>query len=359
MLEHILGYRCVRCDAQLSGDLDDCGTCPDCGIDGILDVLYDYDRVRPTLTPEALSQRPRSLWRYEELLPVRALTGRPGTQPGMTPLIAAPRLAKHYGLRSVLLKDEGRGPTASFKDRASAIGVQKAQELGRERIACASTGNAATSLAGAAAAVGMPATIFVPKRAPVPKIAQLLVFGATVVKVLGSYDDAYELCQAACERFGWYNRNCAVNPYLVEGKKTCGLEIGEILGQDMPDWVAISVGDGCTVAGLWKGLDEMAQLGFAQKRPRILAVQAEGSCPIADAFDANKDLVPGGVDTLADSIAVSHPRNWRKAVAAVRASGGAFIRVRDEDILKRPGEVVQALEGLGCLGIVTAEVLKQ
>jgi len=332
MLEHLTGYRCVRCDEEYPTADGDRMTCEACGIEGILDVLYDDDRVLATLSATALAERPPTIWRYRELLPVADLDHAPPAPLGMSPLLEAPRLARELGLARVWLKDEGRGPTASFKDRASAVGVARALDLGRGHIACASTGNAATSLAGAAAQVGMSATIFVPERAPEPKIAQLLIFGARVVRVLGSYDDAYRLCQAACERYGWYNRNCAVNPVLVEGKKTCGLEIAEQLPEASLDWVAVSVGDGCTIAGIGKGLEEMARLGLSKARPRLLGVQATGSAPIADAFDQGGELTPGGTDTFADSIAVSHPRNWRKAVAAVRRSGGAFCRVTDDEI---------------------------
>ncbi|HZM49215.1 MAG TPA: threonine synthase, partial [Vicinamibacteria bacterium] len=233
----------------------------------------------------------------------------------------------------LLVKDEGRNPTASFKDRASAVGVARAAARRARIVACASTGNAASSLAGAAAGLGLRAVIFVPEFAPEPKVAQLLVFGARVIRVRGTYDETWELCQRACERYGWYNRNAAVNPSLAEGKKTCGLEIAEQMGREVPDWVAVSVGDGCTLAGTWKGLQEMHALGFIPRVPRMLGVQAQGARPLVDAFEAGGDLVPGRAQTIADSICVGHPRNWRKALRAVRASGGTFVAVPDEAIL--------------------------
>jgi threonine synthase len=141
------------------------------------------------------------------------------------------------------------------------------------------------------------------------------------------------MCQRACERHGWYNRNAAVNPSLVEGKKTGGLEIAEQCGEELPDWVAVSVGDGCTIAGIGKGLVEMKALGFVDRLPRLLGVQAAGARPLVDAFAAGRDLVAGPAETIADSICVGHPRNWRKALRAVRASGGAFVAVEDEAIL--------------------------
>jgi threonine synthase len=298
-----------------------------------LEAIFDLRAARRTLRPRALAARPRDHWRYRELLPLPSSARRPPWPVGWTPIVEAPRLAAWAGLRGLRLKDEGRNPTASFKDRASSVGVARALLRKARVVACASTGNAASSLAGAAASVGLRSVIFVPEFAPEAKLAQLLAFGARVLRVKGSYDQAWELCQRACAAHGWYNRNAAVNPSLVEGKKTCGLEIAEQLGAEMPDWVAVSVGDGCTIAGVWKGLQEMRTLGFIDRLPRMLGVQASGASPLVAAFRAGGDLVPGPAQTLADSICVGHPRNWRKALRAVRESGGAFVAVPDEAIL--------------------------
>jgi threonine synthase len=332
-MEHVVRLTCVQCGKSYAvGDVE--YTCPPCGIEGILDVEYDYERAARTLTREALASRPATQWRYLELLPVPASAVLPHLQVGMTPLYDVPRLAAAIGVRGLQLKDDGRNPTGSFKDRASAVGVVKARELGRDVIACASTGNAASSLAGFSAAMGLKSFIFVPERAPEPKLAQLLIFGANVLRVKGSYDQAYYLCQDACAKYGWYNRNCAVNPYLVEGKKTVGLELGEQLGAKVPDWIVFSVGDGCTIAGAWKGLKEMHQLGFIPRLPRMLGVQASGSAPLVTAHERKaKQVEPIVARTLADSIAVGQPRNWRKALRAVEESGGEMIRVEDEEIL--------------------------
>ncbi|HET7294408.1 MAG TPA: threonine synthase [Vicinamibacteria bacterium] len=327
----VAGLRCVRCGRGYVRGLD--GPCPECGTEGVLDVEFDLARARRTLTQAALRRRPRSAWRYEELLPVAPGARRPHLEPGWTPIHDAPRLAAWTGTRRLLVKDESRNPTASFKDRASAVGVARALWRRARVVACASTGNAATSLAGAAASAGLRCVIFVPEFAPEPKVAQLLVLGARVLRVHGSYDATWELCQRACVRHGWYNRNAAVNPSLVEGKKTGGLEIAEQCGEELPAWVAVSVGDGCTIAGLWKGLVEMKALGFISRLPRMLGVQAAGARPLVDAFRTSGELHPGPAKTLADSICVGHPRNWRKALAAVRASDGAFVAVEDEAIL--------------------------
>jgi len=321
----------MRCARRYGRGLD--GPCPRCGPEGVLDIQFDMARARRALGPRALRSRPFDMWRYLELLPVPAGARRPPLHVGWTPIVESPRLADWAGLGTLRLKDEGRNPTASFKDRASVVGVARALARKAKVVACASTGNAASSLAGAAASVGLRAVIFVPRTAPDPKVAQLLIFGARVIRVDGSYDQTWEFCQRACARHGWYNRNAAVNPSLVEGKKTCGLEIGEQVGGDVPDWVAVSVGDGCTIAGIWKGLVEMRALGFIDRLPRMLGVQAEGARPLVDAFREGRDVVPGPARTIADSIAVGHPRNWRKALRAVRESGGAFVAVPDEAIV--------------------------
>ena len=274
-----------------------------------------------------------SQWRYRELLPVRADSRVPDLAVGGTPLTAAPALGRFLGLASLMLKDDGRNATGSMKDRASAVGVVKAREARRKIIACASTGNAASSCAGMAASMGLKSVIFVPERAPEPKVTQLLIFGATVLRVRGSYEDAFQLCQRACEQWGWYNRNSGINPYLVEGKKTVGLEIGEQLGWEVPDWVAVSVGDGCTVAGVWKAFRELKALGLIARTPKVLGVQAEGAAPVTACFRSGAGMVPVEPRTLADSIAVGVPRNWKKAVLGVGESGGTMINVADEEIL--------------------------
>ena len=186
-----------------------------------------------------------------------------------------------------------------------------------------------------AAVVGLPCNIFVPKTVPEGKLAQLLAYGARVFKVMDSYAAAYDLCNQACTRFGWYNRNCAINPVLIEGKKTCGLEIAEQCASrgGAPDWVAVSVGDGCTIAGIAKGFVEMHALGMINRLPRILGVQAAGVAPVAYALE--HDELPKEVigTTIADGINVTVPRNWHKAVNAIRASEGAIVTVSDEQML--------------------------
>ena len=247
------------------------------------------------------------------------------------------------GIKKLWIKDDGQNPTASLKDRASAMAVAKAQEAGAKVIACSSTGNAASSLAGNAAEAGLKTYIFVPSRAPKGKVAQLMTFGANVVSVQGNYEETFELSKAAIDKWGWYNRNAAINPYLSEGKKTVSLEIAEQLNWQMPDYLAISVGDGCTIAGVWKGLKDLYAIGFIDKLPRLISAQAEGCHPINRAIANNEEWYPMEENTLADSIAVGVPRNADKALNAIRESNGIVVNVTDEEIM-----AAQKLVGMTC-----------
>ncbi|HZS37750.1 MAG TPA: threonine synthase [Polyangia bacterium] len=340
-MDKILGLRCVECGKRY-GEREVMYTCPACGIAGILDVEYDYDRIARDFNRDYLMRAHHSLWRYLPILPIADSTPLPSLQCGWTPMMEFPKLAARWGIANLFVKDDGRLPTGSFKDRSSCVGATKAVELGYHTITCSSTGNAASSLAGFAANLGLRAYIFVPAHAPEAKVAQLRIFKSNVLLVEGSYDEAYYLCQDAAEAFGWYNRNCAINPYLIEGKKTSGLECAEQLAARVPDWVSVAVGDGCTIAGIWKGFVEMKRFGVIDKLPRLLGVQARGAQPIFEAWQAGDEKPrPRKADTLADSIAVGQPRNQTKALRAIRESGGAMVAVEDEEILSAMYELAQ------------------
>lgn len=328
-MKYVKFGKCVRCGREYpaTADLTSC----DCG--GIVDIIYDYEAIARDFTKESLAERPLDMWRYRELLPVEEDTKTPPLRVGWSPLYEADRLGKLLGLGKLWIKDDGQNPTASLKDRASSMAVAKAMEAGADTIACSSTGNAASSLAGNAAAAGLSTYIFVPGRAPKGKVAQLLTFGATVVSVQGDYEKTFELSKAAIEKWGWYNRNAAINPYLMEGKKTVALEIAEQLNWKMPDFVAISVGDGCTIAGVWKGFKDLYAIGFIDRLPRMISVQAEGCYPLNRAIAENTPWEPMEENTLADSIAVGVPRNADKALMAIRESKGIVVNVSDEEIM--------------------------
>ncbi|MCC2258293.1 threonine synthase [Intestinimonas aquisgranensis] len=329
-MKYVLGAKCTRCGAEYEA-LPTITTCK-CG--GILDIQYSYSAIRDHFSPADLEQnRDWSMWRYRPFLPVEEDSPAPPLRVGWSPLYKADRLSKVLGLKTLYIKDDGQNPTASLKDRASAMAVVKAREAGADTIACSSTGNAASSLAGNAAAAGLSTYIFVPSRAPKGKVAQLMIFGATVISVDGSYEDTFALSKAAIDRWGWYNRNAAINPYLSEGKKTVSFELMEQLHWQVPDYVALSVGDGCTIAGVWKGLKDLYETGFIDRLPKLLSVQAEGCCPLNRALQTGEPWSPMEENTLADSIAVGVPRNADKALNAVRESGGIAVNVSDEEIL--------------------------
>ena len=329
-MKNVKHAKCVRCGKiyEAVPQLTNCA----CG--GILDIVYDYDYIKTRLTRETLAgRRDNSMWRYRELLPVEEDTQAPPLRVGWSPLYEAKALAEELGIGRLYVKDDGLNPTASLKDRASSMAVAKALEAGARVIACSSTGNAASSLAGNAAAAGLKTYIFVPSRAPKGKVAQLMTFGATVISVQGSYEETFELSKQAIEKWGWYNRNAAINPYLSEGKKTVGLEIMEQLGWEVPDYIAISVGDGCTIAGLWKGLKDLHAIGLIDRLPRLISAQAEGCCPLNRAIETGEDWRPMEENTLADSIAVGVPRNADKALMAIRESNGLTVNVSDAEIM--------------------------
>jgi threonine synthase len=335
-LENILELKCLICGKRYYPDEVDY-VCPDHGDEGVLDVTYDYDFISHQFSKESLLQsNDRSIWRYQPLLPVDPRAAVPHLSIGWTPLYHARRLSSDLGLKNVWVKDDGRQPTASFKDRASAIAVVKAKEKGAEIITTASTGNAAAALSGLCASMQQANVIFVPETAPQAKIAQLLVFGSRVFLVKGTYDDAFELCLKATRNYGWYNRNSGFNPYMTEGKKTAAYEICEQLDWKAPDCIFVSVGDGCIIGGLHKGLKDLRALGWIDKMPKLMGVQAAGSNYMYVAWKNKEDILtktPINAQTVAESISAGLPRDRIKALAAVNETDGAFICVEDNAIL--------------------------
>ena len=333
MNKYIRGYRCTVCGKFFAPD-EASLTCPVCGEKGILDVEYDYDALKKVLTKEYFqNNRDYSMWRYAPLMGIEDTHIDKMLRIGWTPLVKSYNLSKELGLKELYIKDDGLNPSGSSKDRASGVAVLKAIEAGAKVIACSSTGNAASSCACHAAHMGLPAVIFVPKRAPIGKLTQISLYGATLVIVDGDYKAAFKLSKEAINKYGWYNRNAAINPYMIEGKKTVSLEIAEQLSFKPTDWVCVSVGDGCTVGGVYKGFYELHQLGLIEKVPRILGVQSEGCEPFVVASREHRPLQECEENTIADSIAVGIPRNPLKALRAIEKSNGAWISVPDSEIL--------------------------
>lgn len=333
------GYRCSICNKEYD-PASILYTCPNCG--GNLDVELDFKGIQSKYQIEDITCRTDySLWRYLPLLPVDdpGGEGTPLRAAGWTPLYTPPALAKKLDLEQLWIKDEGRNPTASFKDRASSVVVARAREIGAEFIVTASTGNAGAALAGMSAAVGQKAIIFAPKTAPQAKVAQLLVYGATVILVDGNYDSAFDLTIEASKEYGWYCRNTGYNPFTAEGKKTAALEIWEQICLHLPEDskplnVFVSVGDGNIISGIHKGFKDLLALGWLKSMPRIFGIQSDKSAAIANTYFAgNEEIIPITATTIADSISVDLPRDGVRAVRAARETNGAYITVSDEEII--------------------------
>jgi len=351
-MNKFLGYQCSLCQEQYTTQ-DIIYTCPKDG--GNLDVILDYAEIQKKYAPDdLLSSVEPSLWRYLSLLPVYDPGGMatPLRAAGHTPVFQPSRLSDQLGLHHLWIKDESRNPTASFKDRASAVVVARTREIGAQVVVTASTGNAGAALAGMAAAVGQPAVIFAPRTAPPAKVAQLLIFGAQVILVDGTYDEAFDLTILAAQEFGWYCRNTGYNPFTAEGKKTAAFEIWEwsrsqpqLSSQKIRLNIFVSVGDGNIISGIHKGFKDLLALEWLDTMPRIFGIQAEGSAAIANAFIAGTEtIIPVSATTLADSISVDLPRDGVRAVRAARETGGSYILVRDHEILS-------AIADLGKIGI--------
>lgn len=329
---HLTGLRCVTCQRTWSPAEAEY-LCPACGAPagddpGVLDAVYDYDSAGPALRT-ALAGPRRDMFRWLPLLPLDEPAPVPFT--GGTPLTEAPRLAKSLGFARLWLKDEPRNPTRCLKDRATAVAIGRASAAGRGEVYCASAGNAAISLAGMAAHAGMRAHVFVPRDASPTRLAWLRQYGAEVHVSAGDYDQAFAEAESAGAAAGWYSRNCAFNPFLVEGKKTVALEIGEQLRWQAPDLVAAPVGDGCTLAAIGKGFRELQRVGLTDARPRLVGAQAAGMRPLVRRFLGEPAAQDSG-ETRAASIKVRAPRNALRLLAELAASDGVLLAVDEPEI---------------------------
>lgn len=342
---HVSGFRCLRCGTVQPATYSEM-LCPVCEYN--LDVEYDYAAIDPK---RWMNQRD-DLFRYAALLPIHDLSLTPVQRVGQTPLYRATRAGKSRGLNQLYVKDDGMNPSASFKDRAGAVALVVARERKASVIAASTTGNAGSSMAALTAGVGFPCVIFVPATAPAAKIAQLLVFGAKVIAVQGTYDQAYDLCEVACEKLGWFNRNTGFNPFTREGKKTCSFEIWEQLGGQAPDHLLVGSGDGNIISGIWKGFRDLLALGLIKKMPSLYSCQSEKSAAICHAVHSVKDraavnwktleLPTVKSETIADSISVDYPSDGIAALRAIFETGGDAIAVSEEEILRAIPDLAQS-----------------
>ena len=343
-MSKITGLRCTSCKRVYSPD-SGLFTCPVCGpYKGTLEVLYDYDAIgkkfnrKNWIVPELPGH-----YRYIKLLPFEDTKLIPPLLVGYTPLIKSEFFEKKYHIKGLYLKDDTREPTLSYKDRASSIAAIKAKEANANGIIVASTGNAASSMAGFGASIGMPVYVLAPRSIPEGKLLQLLLFNAKVILIDGNYDTSFDLSLKVAEKTGLYLRSTAVNPYLSEGKKTAAFEIAEQLEYNMPSYVFVPVGDGCIIESVYKGFNELKRLGFIEKIPHMVGVQAEKSAPLVRAYENNTDEIEfiENPETVADSINVGVPRDGVKALKSVKESNGFFIGVSDEEILEAISELAK------------------
>ena len=348
-MEKFAHYRCSVCGSEYQpGDV--IYICPK--DNGNLDVILNHEFIRESVSLSSiLDSTEKSIWKYLPLLPVKdpGYQNTPLHSVGWTPVFKPDLLSEELNLEQLWIKDDSKNPTASFKDRASAVVVARAKEISADVIVTASTGNAGAALAGMAAAAEHNAVIFAPRSAPPAKIAQLLIFGADVFLIDGNYDQAFDLSIKASEEFGWYCRNTGYNPFTAEGKKTAAFEIWEqvIKSNDIegPLNVFVSVGDGNIISGLHKGFKDLHEIGWLEVIPKIFGIQSEGSSAIADTFEKGTENIQAvSADTLADSISVDMPRDGLRALRAATQTGGRYLKVTDQSILN-------AIAKLGRAGI--------
>lgn len=301
---------------------------------GPLEVAYDYDRIKRSLTRSAIQARPRSMWRYRELLPV-ANDPTVGLQVGFTPLIKADRLAERLGIRELWIKnDTVNYPSLSFKDRVVSVALSRARELGFDTVACASTGNLANSVAANAASAGLKAYVFIPSDLEQGKIVNSLVYGANVIGIKGHYDEVNRLCAEIAGKFGWAFVNVNMRPYYAEGSKSMAYEIAEQLGWRVPQHTVVPVASGSLLTKIQKGYQELIKLGLVSEgRAAIHGAQATGCAPIAVAQKAGLDFFkPVKPHTIAKSLAIGTPADGFYALRVMKETGGAAEDVTDEDI---------------------------
>ncbi len=330
-MKKILNLQCVQCGKEHTTRESDY-VCNSCG--GNLEINYDYKLINKRFDYDVLEKNDNyNMWRYVDLLPVEEHDEMPPVQVGWTPLYRVDDLAKELGISKLYIKDEGRNPTGSIKDRGSAVAVARALELSAKVITDASSGNASDSLACLTSSLNLKTVIFTPKNTPIPKLVQLYMYGANVIRIDGTYDDAFELCKAASAKYGWYNRAAGFNPFGREGKKTCAFEICEQMQWEAPDKVLVAVGDGTILSGMWKGFTDFNKLGIIEKMPQMIAVQAEGSAAIKNAWENKTDASAVQASTIADSISVNYPRDSYLALQALQESNGMALTVSDEEII--------------------------
>ena len=323
---------CIECGAKYSPS-EIIYKCRRCG--NLLSVEYESEVMTPEVS-ERWIKRNLSVWRYMELLPISDRNKIVSLGEGGTSLNKCPRLGGEFGLRSIYVKNEGENPTGSFKDRGMTVGVTKALELGIKRVACASTGNTSASLAAYAARAGLECVVLIPSgKVAFGKLIQAIIYGARVIQVRGNFDDALKIIEKLCSTYSIYLLN-SLNPFRLEGQKTIAFEIWDQLGRRVPDKIIVPVGNAGNISAIWKGFKELYSIGLISKLPEMIGIQAEGAAPIAEALKKGSEKVRfvEKPETVATAIRIGSPVNWKKAVKAIRESGGLAETVSDVEILE-------------------------
>ena len=331
-MSYVTGLRCRECGQSYpQAPLHVCETCF-----GPLEVQYDYDAIRTSMTREAIASRPRSLWRYAELLPIE---GEPqvGLYSGFTPLVRADRLAAALGVEELWVKDDSvNHPTYSYKDRVVSVAITKAIEFGFDTVSCASTGNLANSVSAHAARAGLQCFIFIPDNLEMGKVIGSAIYGPRTIAIRGNYDDVNRLCSEIADKYGWAFVNINIRPYYTEGAKTYGFEIAEQLGWRLPQHVVVPTAGGTILPKVAKAFRELQQIGLVKPgNVKIYTAQAAGCAPVVQALHRGSDLIsPVKPDTIAKSIAIGNPADGYYVLKAVRESGGWGEAVTDAEIVE-------------------------
>ncbi len=358
MAPRLKGLKCRCCDAQY--EFAPRHVCEFCF--GPVEVEYDYDVIKQSISRESIKAGPYSIWRYQDLLPVEG-TPRVNLEAGFTPLVKADRLAKKLGIKNLYVKNDTANPTWSFKDRVVSVALSRAVEFGFDTAACASTGNLANSVAAHAAHAGLKCFVFIPADLEAGKVMNSLVYGPNVVKVRGNYDEVNRLCSEIADRnASWAFVNINVRPFYSEGSKTLAYEVAEQLGWQAPDHVVIPIASGSMLTKIHKGFNEFMKLGLIDKKTvRISGAQAEGCSPVAQAFAAGHDFVtPVKPNTIAKSLAIGNPADGIFALDIMRETGGNAAMVNDDEIVEGI-KLLAECEGIftETAGGVTIAVLKK
>jgi threonine synthase len=325
---------CIECGKKFGAD-EIVFSCTRCG--DLLEINYDYDLLEAKLNKSDWQSLPLSVWRYKDFMPVRDSSKIVSLAEGGTGIHSCQRLARILGLRNLYVKNEGENPTGSFKDRGMTVGITKAVELNMRTVICASTGNTSASLAAYAAKAGLQCMVLIPSgKIAYGKLAQAMVYGAKVVQIRGNFDRALKIVLELSGKHREVYLLNSINPYRLEGQKSLAYEICDQLNREPPDRVVLPVGNAGNISAIWKGFTEFHKFGLTDVLPRMTGVQAEGAAPIARAIENGRDtIIPvDKPETIATAIRIGAPISWKKAMRAIRESGGTAATVTDEEILE-------------------------